>query len=85
MRPTLVFVALMTVIWSLKAFDYIFIITKGGPAGASEVVSTLMYKDAFNEYEAGYAASLGLSMAFATAIVLAVYEIVRRRRRWEAA
>jgi raffinose/stachyose/melibiose transport system permease protein len=85
MRPTLVFVALMTVIWSLKAFDYVFIITKGGPAGASEVVSTLMYRDAFNEYEAGYAASLGLSMAFATAIVLAVYEIVRRRRRWEAA
>jgi raffinose/stachyose/melibiose transport system permease protein len=82
-RPTLVFLALMTVIWSLKAFDYIFIITKGGPAGASEVVSTLMYKEAFNKYEAGYAASLGLSMAFVTALVLAVYEVIRRRRQWE--
>jgi raffinose/stachyose/melibiose transport system permease protein len=83
-RPTLVFLALMTIIWSLKAFDYIFIITKGGPAGSSEVVSTLMYRDAFTNYQAGYAASLGLSMAFATAIVLACYQILRRRRGWEA-
>jgi raffinose/stachyose/melibiose transport system permease protein len=83
-RPTLVFLALMTVIWSLKAFDYVFIITKGGPAGSSEVVSTLMYRDAFSEYRAGYAASLGLSMAFATAIVLACYQILRRRRGWES-
>ncbi|HEX6446086.1 MAG TPA: sugar ABC transporter permease [Streptosporangiales bacterium] len=83
-RPTLVFVGLMTVIWSLKAFDYVFIMTKGGPAGSSEVVSTLMYREAFNEYRAGYAASLGLSMAFATAIVLAVYQVLRRRRGWEA-
>jgi raffinose/stachyose/melibiose transport system permease protein len=82
-RPTLVFLALMTVIWSLKAFDYIYIITKGGPAGSSEVVSTLMYRDAFTNYEAGYAASLGLSMAFATAVVLAFYSYVRRRRGWE--
>jgi raffinose/stachyose/melibiose transport system permease protein len=83
-RPTLVFLGLMTIIWSLKAFDYIFIITKGGPAGSSEVVSTLMYRDAFNDYQAGYAASLGLSMAFATAIVLACYQLLRRRRGWES-
>ncbi|HEY7048851.1 MAG TPA: sugar ABC transporter permease [Jatrophihabitantaceae bacterium] len=83
-RPTLVFLGLMTVIWSLKSFDYVFIITKGGPAGSSEVVTTLMYREAFNEYRAGYAASLGLSLAFATAIVLAIYEILRRRRGWES-
>ena len=57
-RPTAIFVVLMTVIWTLKAFDYIFIMTQGGPAGSSEVVSTLMYKQAFNEYSAGYAAAL---------------------------
>jgi raffinose/stachyose/melibiose transport system permease protein len=83
-RPTLIFLGLMTVIWSLKAFDYIFIITQGGPAGSSDVVSTLMYRDAFNEYEAGYAASLGLTIALITAMVLAVYQILRRRKGWEA-
>lgn len=83
-RPTLVFLCLMSIIWSLKAFDYIFIITKGGPAGSSEVVSTLMYQQAFSEYRAGYAAALGLSMAFATAVVLAIYQVLRRRRGWES-
>jgi raffinose/stachyose/melibiose transport system permease protein len=82
-RPTLVFVVLMTVIWSLKAFDYIFIMTQGGPAGSSEVVSTLMYKQAFNEYSAGYAAALGLSMTVVTAVILAAYQYLRRRG-WEA-
>lgn len=81
-RPTMIFIILMTVIWSLKAFDYIFIMTQGGPAGSSEVVSTLMYKQAFNEYEAGYAAALGLSMTFVTAIILAFYQVLRRKG-WE--
>lgn len=82
-RPTLVFIVLMTIIWSLKAFDYIFIMTQGGPAGSSEVVSTLMYKQAFNEYEAGYAAALGLSMTFVTGLVLAGYQLLRRKG-WES-
>jgi len=81
-RPTLVFLSLMTVIWSLKAFDYIYIMTQGGPAGSSEVVSTLMYRVAFNEYEAGYSAALGLSMTLVTAVVLVVYHYVRKKG-WE--
>ena len=81
-RPTAVFLVLMTVIWTLKAFDYIFIMTGGGPAGSSEVVSTLMYKQAFNEYEAGYAAALGLSMTVVTAVILAVYQYLRQKG-WE--
>jgi len=81
-RPTMVFIVLMTVIWTLKAFDYIFIMTEGGPAGSSEVVSTLMYKQAFNEYAAGYAAALGLSMTLVTAVILAVYQVMRKKG-WE--
>ena len=81
-RPTLLFLSLMTLIWTLKAFDYIFIMTQGGPAGSSEVVSTLMYKQAFNEYDAGYAAALGLSMTVVTGLVLIVYQVLRRRG-WE--
>jgi raffinose/stachyose/melibiose transport system permease protein len=77
--PTLVFMFLMTIIWSLKVFDYIFIITHGGPGGASQVVSTLMYDDIFNKFEAGYAAAIGLSMSFVIAVVLAGYFYLRRR------
>jgi raffinose/stachyose/melibiose transport system permease protein len=81
-RPTMVFIVLMTIIWSLKAFDYIYIMTHGGPAHSSDVVSTLMYDEAFNQYSAGYAAALGLSMTVVTGVVLAVYQLLRRRG-WE--
>jgi raffinose/stachyose/melibiose transport system permease protein len=81
-RPTLVFVMLMTIIWSLLVFDYIYIITQGGPAGASEVVATLMYKEAFARFEAGYAAALGLGMSFVSGLIVLIF-LVLRRRGWE--
>lgn len=81
-RPTLVFIMLMTIIWSLLVFDYIYIITQGGPAGATEVVSTLMYKEAFARFEAGYAAALGLSMSFVSLLIVSGF-LYLRRRGWE--
>src|SRR5258708_13707192 len=40
-RPTLVLMLVFTVISSFQAFEFIFIITRGGPAYGSEVLSTL--------------------------------------------
>jgi raffinose/stachyose/melibiose transport system permease protein len=81
-RPTLVFVILMTIIWSLLVFDYVYIITQGGPAGATEVVATLMYKEAFARFEAGYAAALGLGMSFVSGVIVLIF-LYLRRRGWE--
>lgn len=81
-RPTLVFMLMMTAIWSFLIFDYVWILTGGGPAGASEVMGTLVYKNAFRRFDAGYAAAQGIAMsAFAGAIVLMF--ITLRRRGWE--
>jgi raffinose/stachyose/melibiose transport system permease protein len=81
-RPTFVFVILLTIINSLLAFDYIYIITQGGPAGASEVVATLMYKEAFERFEAGYAAAMGLGLSFISGLIVLIF-IYLRRRGWE--
>jgi raffinose/stachyose/melibiose transport system permease protein len=81
-RPTLVFVVLLTIINSLLVFDYVYIITQGGPAGASEVVGTLMYKEAFERFEAGYAAAMGLGLSFVSGLIVLVF-IYLRRRGWE--
>ena len=81
-RPTLVFVVLLTIINSLLVFDYVYIITRGGPAGASEVVGTLMYKEAFERFEAGYAAAMGLGLSFVSGLIVLVF-VFLRRRGWE--
>jgi raffinose/stachyose/melibiose transport system permease protein len=81
-RPTLVFMILMTSIWSFLVFDYVWILTQGGPAGSSEVLGTLVYKEAFNRFAAGYASAIGLSMSFFAGIILLIF-VILRRRGWE--
>jgi raffinose/stachyose/melibiose transport system permease protein len=81
-RPTFVFMILMTTIWSFLTFDYIWIITQGGPAGASEVMSVLVFKEAFRNFNAGYASALGLTMSFFVGCVIAIFQVLRRRG-WE--
>lgn len=81
-RPTLVFMLLMTAIWSFLTFDYIWILTQGGPAGASEVLAVLVFKEAFRNLNAGYASAIGLTMSFFVGIIIAIF-IVLRRRGWD--
>jgi raffinose/stachyose/melibiose transport system permease protein len=81
-RPTLVFMLLMSAIWSFLVFDYIWILTQGGPAGASEVLGTLVIKNAFYKFEAGYGAAIGLTMSFLAGIMIFIF-VLLRRRGWE--
>ena len=81
-RPTLVFMMLMTSIWSFLTFDYIWVLTQGGPAGSSEVLSVLVFKNAFMNLQAGYASAIGLSMSVLVGVVIGIF-IVLRRRGWE--
>lgn len=80
--PTLVFTVLMTIIWSFLVFDYIYLLTQGGPAHASEVLATEVFNSAFFRFEVGYAAAIGLSMSFIAAMVVTGF-IILRRRGWQ--
>jgi raffinose/stachyose/melibiose transport system permease protein len=81
-RPTLIFMLLMTGIWSFLAFDYVWITTQGGPAGSSEMLSVLVFKNAFQRFNAGYAAAIGLTMSFFAGIIITIYQLLRKRG-WE--
>lgn len=82
-RPVLVFITVISVMFSVLVFEYVWITTRGGPAGATEVVGTQLYKEAFERFEAGYAAALGLTMTVVCGLVAGVY-LLLRRRGWEA-
>ncbi|QJC51047.1 sugar ABC transporter permease [Paenibacillus albicereus] len=61
--PLIAGVAKMTVVLavvgSLKYFDLIYVMTGGGPNGASEVMASYMYKQAFSSYDFGYGSAIG--------------------------
>jgi raffinose/stachyose/melibiose transport system permease protein len=81
-RPTLVFMLMMVAVWSFLVFDYVWLLTQGGPANSSEVLGTLLYKQAFNRFEAGYASAIGLTMSFFAATIIGLFAFLRRRG-WE--
>ena len=81
-QPTFMFLGLMTIIWSFLSFDYVYILTQGGPAGATDVLSTLLYREAFASLRAGYASAVGIVMALISGLVVAAYLVIRKRKDW---
>ena len=59
-KPTITLMMVMTVIWSFLVFDFVYILTQGGPAFSSEVLSTLAYRHAFYDLQVGRAAAVAL-------------------------
>ena len=51
---------IFAVIGSLKSFDLIYVLTKGGPMHATEVPSTLMYNNIFVKYSFGSGSAMAI-------------------------
>lgn len=65
----------LAVVGSLKYFDLIYVMTGGGPNGASEVMASYMYQKAFKSFDFGYASAVGF---FLLVICLVVTYLIRR-------
>ena len=59
-KPTITLMMIMTVIWSFLVFDFVYILTQGGPAYSSEVLSTFAYRSAFYDLAVGKAAAISV-------------------------
>ncbi|WP_404454884.1 sugar ABC transporter permease [Virgibacillus necropolis] len=59
----------LAIVGSLKYFDLIYVMTGGGPSGASEVMASYMYKMAFASYDFGYGSAIGFLLLIITLIV----------------
>lgn len=62
--PTLGLMLVLVTIFSFLTFDYVYLITQGGPARATEMLSTFAYKFAFTSFQVGKAAAVALVMSF---------------------
>ena len=79
---TFVFMIIMTIIWSFLVFDWVWVLTEGGPGHATELLATLLYKRAFYTFNAGQAAAIGVVISiFGSLSVIILF--VLRRRGWE--
>jgi raffinose/stachyose/melibiose transport system permease protein len=78
-RPTVTLMMIMTVIWSFLVFDFVYVLTQGGPAYSSEVLSTLSYRYAFYHFAMGPAAAVALVISFFGLIATVFYVWIQQR------
>lgn len=60
LRPTTIFILIVTTIGSFQVFDQIMVMTKGGPANSTMVSVLYIYKQAFEFLNMGYASALAV-------------------------
>lgn len=72
-RPTVHLLSIMIVIFSFLAFDYVNLLTQGGPAHYTEVLATLAYTSAFSERRLGMASAISVTMSIFGLIASVIY------------
>jgi multiple sugar transport system permease protein len=80
LRPVMIVLAVITVVYAFRSFDFIYIMTSGGPGTVSTTLPFLAYRLAFQSYRY----SLGAATAIVTvAIVLVLAMVYLRQVRQE--
>ncbi len=70
----------VTVIDSLRTFDIVWAMTRGGPYNSSQLLSTYMFQQAFTNVNLGYGSAIAV-VIFALAIIFIITYLARALRR----
>jgi ABC-type sugar transport system permease subunit len=73
-RPVLFSISMLQLIFSLKVFDLVWIMTKGGPGESSTVLGTYLYRKAFELHSYGYASAVAVVMFVAIFAITYAYQ-----------
>ncbi|AKG23379.1 carbohydrate ABC transporter permease [Calothrix sp. 336/3] len=70
LRPTLIFAIVTTVIFTLRSFEQVYVITGGGPLNSTNLLVHYIYQEAFGQFDFGYAAAAASVLLFFTLIMV---------------
>ncbi len=78
-KPSVTLLSLFLTIWSLRRFDLIWLMTQGGPVGATNTLVIELYRQGFVYRQLGAAAAVGMvGLVIALAITLVYFRATRR-------
>lgn len=80
LMPTTLFVLINALLNAFKLVDHLFILTKGGPNNASNLLLYYIYETAFSFLDSYYAATLTVVMLLALAIIALVQILMFDRK-----
>jgi len=78
--PTLYFVVVIGVLHSYQIFDYVFVMTQGGPADATNVLTFYIYQNAFQFQDIGTASAIANILLLVVGGLIAIVAVTLGRR-----
>lgn len=81
LSKTLVFVLLMTFINSIQVFDPIYLLTQGGPAGSTNMISYEIQRSAFSYGLAGESSALAVTLFMSILVIGAVLGLALKGKK----
>lgn len=73
LRPIMVIIIVLRIIWTFNSFDLIYLLTDGGPDGLTLTLPVLAYHLGWEEYLPGKAAAMSVLMLLVLAIAGIIY------------
>jgi multiple sugar transport system permease protein len=84
LRPVSAIVILLGLVYTLKVFDIIWIMTRGGPAGSSTTLATWTYQLGFGSLLPNFGPAAAVGNILIALALLAGFAYIRVQRRQEA-
>lgn len=81
LRGVTLITVLMLSIWAFRRFDVNFLLTNGGPNGATDTLIMRTYSEAFERFEFGASAAMGVACLAISLVFTAVFLIADRKER----
>lgn len=78
--PTIRVWMFLSIIGSIQLFDMVWVLTHGGPAGASSTIATYMFQYGFMRSQYGYGSAVAVILFFLSLIAATVYMSLVLRR-----
>jgi len=72
--PTIRICGFLAIIGSLQLFDLVWVMTQGGPVGASETMVTYMVSSGLRSYQYGYASAVAVAVAALSFVIALLYQ-----------
>ncbi|WP_059052336.1 carbohydrate ABC transporter permease [Paenibacillus senegalimassiliensis] len=78
--PIISVVIMLSMAGAMKAADIVLVMTKGGPAGSTDVMATYMIRYAITSFRHGFGNAIAVLIFLFTIIITVVYQVVVARR-----
>ena len=74
--PVTFLVMVLSTIWSFQVFDLVYVMTGGGPGGATSTIVMAIYEQAFVKFKMGYSSAIAVVLLVIVVVISALQRLL---------